>query len=207
MAQFPSSDEDAEEGTGLDGRQRARRRAFSIAARGEPLYWRGIYAESPRWQPYLIKGVFPDAIRGSFLHFQFAKRDGTFGSRIHTIDLDDQRIVWRHAPSTLDGLSESTPCAFLFLTKDLKELAPGLHEDGHYLGIRDGGTGGRGQWPNGAGARVEALALKLAEMCTSRQLLNLGREEQELLASLRRHAVANGNRFPSRGGRTVKPMR
>lgn len=206
MAQFPYYDEDDAQGTGLDGRQHAKRRAFSVSALADPLYWRGLHDEAPRWQPYLIKGVFPDAIRGSFLHFQFAKRDGTFGSRVHTIDLDDQRLVWRHAPSTLDGLSESTPCAFLFLTKELKELAPGLYDDGHYLGIRDGGTGGRGQWPHGADVRVEELALKLAAMCTSRQLLNLGRDEQTLLASLRKRAVANGNRFQSRSARPLKPL-
>ncbi|MCW5808803.1 MAG: hypothetical protein KIT31_41010 [Deltaproteobacteria bacterium] len=147
------------------------RTAFAVPTVGARLTWYGYQDPKPGWRPYVVKCVepFPDIPvepdaedEDATLSFEFLQTDGTFKGAEpgvpHTIVLTQQELVWWNVPSTLDGLSLSTPCAFLFLTDNLQALRPDLYEAGDAGGgalRREGGNGngGTGKWPQGAAGR------------------------------------------------------
>lgn len=184
-------DEDGDLNTGPDGNKGAKRKAFTVPDGSEVLLWRGVKDMGPVWQPYVIKAEFrrgQTAIEEPYLRFRFLKDTGEFGELVHTVDLNDRRLVWRDLPSTLRELSPAKPCAFLFLTSELEDLAPLLYEDGNAnakkrgpIAILEGGTGGNGKWPIGAGTLVGALE-KLVDK--KQGLGQLSDDEKRLIGSL-----------------------
>jgi hypothetical protein len=176
MSDAITYEEDYEPGGQWNGSHGAKREAFPVPKDGDNLVWRGRMDAGPLYHPYVIKCVGLDE---PFLHFMFLKSSGQFGPLVHTIDLNDQRLVWRKLPSTLAKLSEATPCAFLFLTDDLKRVAPGMYADGCTNAVpsaRDTGTGGTGKWPRSAG--VFGIPVDLA------RILHAGCDEKYLAAKL-----------------------
>jgi hypothetical protein len=158
--------EDFDSNTGPDGNKGAKRRAFALKEEeAQTLVWRGIKEPGPVYQPYVIRAELhgSNTYDRHWFQFRFLKKNGKFGSTVHVIDLDDRRTVWSGLPSSLEGLSLDYPCAFLFLTEDLKDVRPDLYKDGHVNGHRgevskdakllddDTGTGGNGKWPRAAG--------------------------------------------------------
>jgi hypothetical protein len=157
-------EEDDDSNTDPNGTQGAKREAFEVP-KGGKLIWRGVKDPGPAWRPYVIKAELASGQSGidePYLRFRFLKDTGDFGEMVHCIDLNDRRLVWRRLPSTLRNLSPAKPCAFLFLTEDLERIAPVLYQDGNVNGKRgiailEGGTGGTGKWPIGAGFLVGAV--------------------------------------------------
>ena len=183
--------EDDDPDTSPNGTKGARRRAFETPKAGDVLVWRGLKDVGPGWQPYVIEAEFRDGrptFTEPYLRFRFLKSDGTFGPTVHCVDLNDRRLVWRDLPSSLEGLSAAKPCAFLFLTEDLEQIAPVLYADGNAGAagsgprILEGGTGGTGKWP--IGAALSALLKKL--VANSKEPLDqvLTEDERRLVAAL-----------------------
>lgn len=158
--------EDDDPCTSPDGNAGAKRVAFALTGGDETLLWRGEKDFGRGFAPYVIKSTRGAIKDPKAFELSFLKIDGSFGAKSHTIDLDDENVVWRGLPSTLEGLSDATPYAFLFLTERLEELRPDLWKDGD-IRARESvgadeipGAGGNGKWPRGAGmimVRAEQL--------------------------------------------------
>jgi hypothetical protein len=179
-------EEDDDSNTDPNGTKGAKREAFEVPTSGK-LIWRGIKDPGPAWRPYVIKAEFrkgQNGIEEPYLRFRFLKDTGSFGDMVHCIDLNDRRLVWRRLPSTLRNLSPTKPCAFLFLTEDLEDVAPVMYQDGNVNGKRiqilEGGTGGTGKWPAGAGFLVGAVG-KLVDGAKG---VALSSEERQALEEL-----------------------
>jgi hypothetical protein len=143
--------------------------------------WFGKTIPGPGFRPYLIKFDHWVNVAHTQLAFRFHKTDG-FTGVVQTVNLEDENLVWRGLPSTLDGLGEhGNHCAILFFTSKLKERAYPLWVDGckprrteddagHHR-LAGPGTGGTGKWPITAGVRCTTADLLALPESVRRELL------------------------------------